>query len=65
VAAEPGTGLTVGEMIRDHARRIDELERFRDELKGMTTLIKFVLGTSLLSSVVAIIAIVTVFAEKA
>ena len=42
----------------DQDRRIDALEAFRDETRGALTLLRFLVGTSVLTAVLATIGIV-------
>lgn len=50
-------GLVETALIR-HADRIDRLEGFRDEFHGAMALVRFTLGTSILSGVIAIVTLV-------
>jgi hypothetical protein len=50
-------GLVETTLIR-HADRIDRLEGWRDELHGAMALLKFTLGTSIVSGLIAIITLV-------
>jgi len=61
----PDGGLTVGQRIGNvetaviaNSNRIDKLESWQDQLRGAMYLVKFTLGTSILSSVVAIVSLV-------
>lgn len=61
----PDGGLTVGQrigllettMLR-HEDRIDRMESWRDELIGAMHLVKFTLGTSIVSGVLAVVTLV-------
>lgn len=48
-----GTAVTVGEMVRDHDRRLDDLEHWRAELRGAMSLMRLVFGVSLISGILA------------
>lgn len=54
---DPTVAVTVRESVRDHERRLRTLESFKDELKGAMTLVKFTLGSSLITGILAIAAI--------
>jgi hypothetical protein len=50
-------GIVETTLIR-HEQRIDLLEGWRDELRGAMALLKFTLGTSILSGLIAIVTLV-------
>jgi hypothetical protein len=52
-------GLLETSVIRN-AERIDRLEGWKDELHGAMYLVKFTLGTSILSALIAIAALVSI-----
>ena len=61
--------LTVGQRIGllettvlRNAEHIDRLESFQDELHGAMALVKFTLGTSILSAVLAVLALASFIA---
>lgn len=58
-------GLTTGQRIGlletaviNLGNRVDQIESWRDELRGAMALVKFTLGTSILTGTVAIVSIV-------
>ena len=60
-----GVGLTVREMVLDHDRKLDSLLAWRSEVRGVVALVKITLGTSILSAVVAILAIAAMLSGQA
>lgn len=64
-------GLTVGQRIGHVetavvalSNRVDLLEGWRDELRGALALLKFTLGTSLISGVLAIVTLVVLLVNS-
>ena len=65
-------GLTVGQRIAGVetavvglSNRVDLLEGWRDELRGAMALLKFTLGTSLISGLLAIVTLVVLLVNSA
>jgi hypothetical protein len=63
--AQPDGGITVGQRIAGVetavvglSNRVDLLEGWRDELRGAMALLKFTLGTSLVSGLLAIVTLI-------
>jgi len=53
-----GAAVTWQQMILDHDRDIDSLKAWRNELRGALALVKLTLGASLVSGIVAVLALV-------
>ena len=75
IGSRPGHfdgGLTVGQRIAGVetavvglSNRVDLLEGWRDELRGALALLKFTLGTSLISGLLAIVTLVVLLVNSA
>ena len=52
-----GTAVSVREMVLEHDADIESLKRWRSELRGALALVKITLGTSLVTGILAVIAL--------
>jgi hypothetical protein len=53
-----GAAVTILEMVLNHESRVDDLEGWQDEVKGMVILAKVALGTSILGMASTIVGMI-------